>query len=64
MIKKDRERTDIRVRLQELLKSTPEVVEKVENNGEDFSFQYEILFFFFFSAIYIVHPQLESLVRK
>lgn len=49
MIKKDRERTDIRVRLQELLKSAPEVVEKVENNGEDFSFQYEILFFFFFS---------------
>lgn len=63
MIKKDRERTDIRVRLQELLKSAPEVVEKVENNGEDFSFQYEILFFFF-SPIYIVHPQLESLVRK
>lgn len=49
VIKKDRERTDIRVRLQELLKSAPEVVEKVENNGEDFSFQYEILFFFFFS---------------
>lgn len=52
VIKKDRERTDIRVRLQELLKSAPEVVEKVENNGEDFSFQYEILFFFFFRHLH------------